>query len=68
LIIWIKYFFFLCYFKELFEDVGALRVARVHYDESGRSLGTAEVVYERRADAVTAQQKYNTLNLDGILK
>jgi len=51
--------------EELFEDVGAVRVARVHYDESGRSLGTAEVVFERRADAVTAQQKYNTLNLDG---
>jgi RNA recognition motif-containing protein len=52
-------------FKELFEDVGAVRVARVHYDESGRSLGTAEVVFERRADGVTAQQKYNGLNLDG---
>ncbi|CAF2317111.1 unnamed protein product [Rotaria sp. Silwood2] len=50
---------------ELFEDVGAVRAARVHFDESGRSLGTAEVIYERRADAVTAQQKYNTLNLDG---
>jgi RNA recognition motif-containing protein len=52
-------------FKELFEDVGAVRVARVHYDENGRSLGTGEVVFERRADAVSAQQKYNTLNLDG---
>ncbi|CAF3472773.1 unnamed protein product [Rotaria socialis] len=51
--------------EELFEDVGAIRIARVHYDENGRSLGTAEVVYERRVDAVTAQQKYNTLNLDG---
>jgi THO complex subunit 4 len=52
-------------FKELFEDVGAVRVARVHYDESGRSLGTAEIVFERRVDAVAAQQKYNGLNLDG---
>ena len=49
----------------MFEDVGAVRSARVHYDESGRSLGTAEVVFERRVDAVNAQQKYNTLNLDG---
>jgi RNA recognition motif-containing protein len=51
----------------LFGDVGAVRVARVHYDENGRSLGTAEVVFERRVDAAAAQQKYNTLNLDGII-
>jgi len=51
--------------QELFEDVGAIRVARVHYDESGRSLGTAEIIFERRVDAVGAQQKYNGLNLDG---
>ena len=49
----------------MFDDVGAVRTARVHYDESGQSLGTAEVVYERRVDAIAAQKKYNTLNLDG---
>lgn len=51
--------------QELFEDIGAIRSAHVNFDESGRSLGTGEVVYERRADAVTAQQKYNGINLDG---
>jgi len=51
--------------EELFEDVGAVRVARVHYDENGRSLGTAEIIFERRVDAIAAQQKYNGLNLDG---
>ena len=52
-------------FKELFEDVGAVRTAHVHFDESGRSLGTAEVIFERRVDAVLAREKYNGLNLDG---
>jgi len=51
--------------QELFEDIGAVRIARVHYDEAGRSLGSAEVIFERRADAITAQKKYNNLNLDG---
>ena len=50
---------------ELFQDIGAVRSAHVHYDEAGRSLGTAEVVYERRVDAVAAKQKYHGLNLDG---
>ncbi|CAF4769682.1 unnamed protein product [Rotaria sp. Silwood1] len=50
---------------ELFEDIGAVRAAHVHFDENGQSLGTAEVIFERRADASTAQQKYNGLNLDG---
>lgn len=51
--------------QELFGEIGAVRTARVHFDEDGQSLGTAEVIYERRADAVAAQKKYNTLNLDG---
>lgn len=51
--------------KELLSEVGEMKRYGIHYDKSGRSKGTAEVVFSRRLDAVAAVKKYNNVQLDG---
>lgn len=51
--------------KQLFSEVGDIKRYSIHYDKSGRSKGTADVVFTRREDALAAMQSYNNVRLDG---
>lgn len=51
--------------KELFLEVGPLKRYSIHYDRSGRSKGTAEIVFAEEADAAAAVIRYNNVQLDG---
>ncbi|KGN65665.1 THO complex subunit 4A isoform X1 [Cucumis sativus] len=51
--------------KELFSEVGDVKRYSINYDKSGRSKGTAEIVFSRQADALAAIKRYNNVQLDG---
>uniref|UniRef100_A0A453HSZ9 RRM domain-containing protein n=1 Tax=Aegilops tauschii subsp. strangulata TaxID=200361 RepID=A0A453HSZ9_AEGTS len=51
--------------QELFSEMGEIQRYSINYDKSGRSKGTAEVVFSARSSAVAALKKYNNVHLDG---
>ncbi|KAL5060138.1 hypothetical protein RYX36_031742, partial [Vicia faba] len=49
----------------LFSEEGVLERYSIHYDQFGRSKGTAEVVFTRQSDALSALKRYNNTRFDG---
>uniref|UniRef100_J3KUV0 RRM domain-containing protein n=1 Tax=Oryza brachyantha TaxID=4533 RepID=J3KUV0_ORYBR len=54
--------------KELFSEVGDMKRYSINYDWSRRWKGTAEVVFPRRSDALTAVKRYNNVRLMANLR
>ena len=50
---------------DLFYAFGRMQTAFIKCNESGRSLGMAEVIFEHRNDAITAMKQYNGALFDG---
>ena len=50
---------------DLFSDFDNLRSVTLHCDNIGKSLGTAEVFFDRTSDAIKAMKEYNDMPLDG---
>ncbi|KAL8133365.1 hypothetical protein AgCh_008726 [Apium graveolens] len=61
----LSYIFPIDFVQDLFSVVGDVKKISVQYDNSGRSKGTAEVVYSQWKDAEAAVKRYNNIQLDG---
>ncbi|KAI9197348.1 RRM motif-containing protein [Polychytrium aggregatum] len=49
---------------DLFTQIGPVKVATLNYDATGKSKGTATVVFHRKGDAARAVKEYHNRTLD----
>ena len=52
--------------EQLFSAFGPLKRSAINYQSDGRPAGTAFVVFERKADALTAAKSLDNITLDGL--
>lgn len=50
---------------DIFTNVGEVKDAIIYYDRDGRSLGTSEVTFLRKNDALKAVEEYDGAEVDG---
>jgi THO complex subunit 4 len=50
---------------EIFQNVGPVQKAVIHYNRDGASLGTAEVWFQNKNDALRAVDEYDAAQIDG---
>ena len=48
--------------QELFSEFGKLRSATIHYDRSGRSQGSADVIFDRKGDAIKGTKNFAAIS------
>jgi hypothetical protein len=53
-------------FMEIFQGVGPISRAVVHYDREGQSLGTGEVTFKTKAAALKAVLEYDAATVNGV--
>jgi THO complex subunit 4 len=51
--------------REIFQKIGKVKTAIVHYDAHGKSRGTAVVKFHRNTDAIKAVNEYHQAEVDG---